>query len=620
MVDVSKTDNDRYYLIYVNNTFGEIKIYDYSTNRKSKRQESKSTEFVFSVVDDIHNLIIENKDTYKDQEKFKELEHNTQLKKRNGEGIYTGDSSFIYPISSIDHTVVFNAYLSKSVMKKVKKYANVLNIEPNLRTAKFQSYYNTKDILEETHWNNVTVREDADFHLSLISQGTYEKNLVNKYDNNYYYPSSAGEGIDIIIIDTGFHFNYNEFSNTDERTVMCVGSVFDDNFNPTDECTCSFSTHGDKVADVAGGLKHGVASKANIYGIAHSTRYIDISDGDAIAALQQVYDNMIRENKTVISISYAIVRRSNDSFYNHYTALLDKVAKKGAIIVGSSESSNVHIDSEDDGYYFLPCSSKSVICVGGIENESKSDMTTVYTRSKHSSYGRDVDIYAPFWVNTEIVKNGKVVGEEGRGCSFATPIVSGIVATIMSDHEHIAFNKTSMLEFLLNNAIPFTDKKNGISYMVNNGKHIVYSEDGIYNGCGVNAGNQPCSQGSSTKMNIKTTTKSTTKPKTTTTTSSKKTTKSKITSSPQKTLSKKTTTSSKVGNKKKTTTSSKIVNKKKTTSSKIVNKKETTSSKINNKKTTSRKIKINNNKKTTYKVSSNKKITNKTNTKNAKKS
>ena len=30
-------------------------------------------------------------------------------------------------------------------------------------------------------------------------------------------------------------------------------------------------------------------------------------------------------------------------------------------------------------------------------------------------------------------------------------------------------------------------------YFINNGKHIVYSEDGVYkNGCGIYSGNRPC--------------------------------------------------------------------------------------------------------------------------------
>eukprot|EP00833_Pecoramyces_ruminatium_P013838 jgi/Orpsp1_1/1187870/evm.model.d7180000060818.1 len=75
------------------------------------------------------------------------------------------------------------------------------------------------EILNETQWSGVGVRENADIHLSLLSQRKFDGNSTTTYDKNYYYPSSAGKDIDIFIIDSGFNFRHPEFANKDERTV-----------------------------------------------------------------------------------------------------------------------------------------------------------------------------------------------------------------------------------------------------------------------------------------------------------------------------------------------------------------------------------------------------------------
>eukprot|EP00833_Pecoramyces_ruminatium_P010006 jgi/Orpsp1_1/1184038/evm.model.c7180000087755.1 len=126
------------------------------------------------------------------------------------------------------------------------------------------------DILNETQWSGVDVREDADIHLSLLSQGKFYGNSTTTYDKNYYYPSSAGKDIDIFILDTGFNFRHPEFANKDERTVKCAFTshnaiIFPSKVDDYCEFTNGKEYHGLMVSDVAGGLVHGVANKANIY-------------------------------------------------------------------------------------------------------------------------------------------------------------------------------------------------------------------------------------------------------------------------------------------------------------------------------------------------------------------
>eukprot|EP00833_Pecoramyces_ruminatium_P008076 jgi/Orpsp1_1/1182108/evm.model.c7180000079934.1 len=81
----SKTDDseneDKYYLVFVENPNGEIPITTTSKNKYHKRQES--SELIENLVNEIHSLIINNKDTFKNLEKLNEINEKSALKKRS---------------------------------------------------------------------------------------------------------------------------------------------------------------------------------------------------------------------------------------------------------------------------------------------------------------------------------------------------------------------------------------------------------------------------------------------------------------------------------------------------------------------------------------------------------
>jgi len=145
-----------------------------------------------------------------------------------------------------------------------------------------ETYYDINEIIEETHWNDVGVQEniqDIEFkysHLSLISQNKYYGEGL--YDSNYYYPASAGKGIDIYIIDTGLNVTFSEedfdtYEGTpDERVVKCEGQFYNGELHPVpDEKHCHYrastnNSHGTVVALTAAGKIHGVAKKGQYSG------------------------------------------------------------------------------------------------------------------------------------------------------------------------------------------------------------------------------------------------------------------------------------------------------------------------------------------------------------------
>lgn len=54
----------------------------------------------------------------------------------------------------------------------------------------------------------------------LISQSKFDINIIDKYDDAYYYSISTGKEVDVFVIDNGIIINHIDFG-TAHRTVSC---------------------------------------------------------------------------------------------------------------------------------------------------------------------------------------------------------------------------------------------------------------------------------------------------------------------------------------------------------------------------------------------------------------
>jgi len=478
--EIVKNKED-YYLIFVNNTYGEFRIF--SKTKHQKREESQI--FIDSVLGEINDLIVNNIDTYQHPEKLEEFEISTKLKKRNNSHSHfiISNPEYAYVISSVKDTVIIYTYLSKSLVPKIKSLNNIEDCVPNEIAFTINKYYNEKEILNETHWTGLEVQENADTQLSFLSQGIVNENLINnnKYDNNFYYPTSAGKNITIVILDSSFHFDYSELKSNKERTVQCV-SIDDDGTAdmPIIDGACRYHhyNHGEIISDMAGGLIYGVAKHANIYGVSIP---IDNNGGieikDIINGLQYIYEKLIIPHKTIINLSLGGLRSTTDSVYLQYKNYMDEINKKGGIVVASAGNTRTYISKKELQY--VPCEFDNVICVGSLDSSTKNNMYNIYTTSNH---GPTVDVYAPGVVQAKIIDNDKIKNITDKGTSFSTPLVAGIIASIMSENPCIEFNCKKVKEILRKNAtFKFSNSSNEKIYYANNGKHIIYSNDNIDN-------------------------------------------------------------------------------------------------------------------------------------------
>jgi len=413
-----KIEKDKFYMIFVNNTLNGDGSYS-----KRDNEGDDIYQLINLMTSEINDIIIDNKLTYENITKLEEFEQkNILIEKRNiirrrskeennkrkryrnrnnkkKRNKNENTSNLAYPISTLNDKTIIYSFLSKAVVEIIEKLPYVMACVPDVKLFPASGTKgNLKKLQQETQWRGVKIRESSDIHLSVISQGKYDDQLIGEYDQNYYYPSSAGSDVDVFIIDNGFNFKHAEFANKDERITKCVFKVDNAKVVESDddeECEKSNSYHGEKIADVVGGLVHGVAPKANIYGIAmeeESEESGSIEEPEDpseyseicvillsyfIAALQQIRDNLFRPYKAIFNFSYGIALdyfKENDKYIiDYWEEFINELANEGAIFVASAGNEAIQVD-RDDKPFFYPCSYENVICVGAVDNYGKNAM------------------------------------------------------------------------------------------------------------------------------------------------------------------------------------------------------------------------------------------------------
>ncbi|ORX80249.1 subtilisin-like protein [Anaeromyces robustus] len=441
---------------------------DKNFDDESKAIQTKIIELVNDRMNDIYEIIEDNMDTYHSE---------------NGE------------MNEILKEISLNS-LKKRQFDKPIKYNFINKNRPNLNI--------------DTH-NNINKRSVNSTNSNLVDSNLskYYPSNTELYDFNYYYPESAGQGIDLFFIDDGIDMSFNEDYDTYkgkpyERIITCDTIIYDGISHPTKDkekneyCIIidggkDAISHGVSVASVAAGTLYGVAKKANIHMIATSLNHFDI-----LEALDYIKMNGT-PYKCIINLSRGGWNYFRENIQNKITEL----SETGFIIFASSGNTNENCCIQKGNLIKSFSYYDNVIVVGVTENTYQRNIKDTYNFSFYSNFGNCVDIHAPgeaFIPSKENVYNININGnsvEIAAGSSVATPIVVGVAATIMSEHPEIKFTYELMLKTL----IDFSLKdilKNLRSYdtpnrFVNNGKRLVFSPSNYYNGCGKDSPIKTCS-------------------------------------------------------------------------------------------------------------------------------
>jgi len=370
-----------------------------------------------------------------------------------------------------------------------------MSTKKNITQEKSEKNYNTKEILNETHWKSVNVQEIPFFneegkvylnHLSLISQGLHTPNEYSLYDNNYYYPSSAGKDVDIYIVDTGLHTSLSpkEFDNyegtSDRRVISCDGIIYDGKFhsvNATEKYECSSHNismenkkeyyHGTVAAITAAGTINGAAKKANIHALA------PVMESESILVTMDYIKKNGQPHKTLINFSFGLLPYSQV-----IQDKLNEMTKEGFIFIlaAGNRGVNVCTTTEDFATYdgFITVGAFDVNKYNRIDPNELSPY--IIKRSFYSDYGECLDIFAPGTIHFKNFDNGEFIFEIGT--SFSCPLVAGVAATLISDRPEIQYDvhqmKQTLIDLSLKDVIEDL-KDNTPNRLLNNGKHITYS-------------------------------------------------------------------------------------------------------------------------------------------------
>ncbi|KAJ7510819.1 peptidase S8/S53 domain-containing protein [Mycena galericulata] len=260
-------------------------------------------------------------------------------------------------------------------------------------------------------------------------------------DWTYFIDGNAnGASVAIYIVDTGVQATHGELVNR----VVSVASTYlvkdvGDNMDDLDG-------HGTAVASVAAGISVGVANAATIIPMKIMKQYTDLmddtttvteiaSDGlvSGIANAIAHYDKVWNANQGAGSAKPAII---NISITMWKSTALEQIVKAAVaaglhVVVASGNNGNGRGKSGAD------------VCSAWISNVGQITVGATNIEdnmSSFSNYGACVDVYGPG--ESILVANIKGSGSNALttmdGTSFAAPLVSGLIATIISSSGNLS--------------------------------------------------------------------------------------------------------------------------------------------------------------------------------------
>ncbi|KAF9943811.1 serine protease, partial [Mortierella alpina] len=234
-----------------------------------------------------------------------------------------------------------------------------------------------------------------------------QRNLPLKSD--YNYPVSAGEGVDVYVIDTGINIQHIDFEGRARWGITTVPGApnTDDN------------GHGTFVAGVIGSRTFGVAKKVRLIAVKGLNKEGTSTLSQILAALDWTIKQgrQSPNQKNVVNLSLGA------GYSKVLNSAVDALVQSGMFIVaaaGNGDERNVG----QNACKYSPASTPTAFTVGSTNINDQ--------MSSFSNYGQCVNIYAPgervrsTWIgptNREI--------NTDSGTSFSAPNVAGIAALVM---------------------------------------------------------------------------------------------------------------------------------------------------------------------------------------------
>lgn len=247
-------------------------------------------------------------------------------------------------------------------------------------------------------------QNDAPWGLQRISQRAAMQSSDPTQTNFVYtYDDSAGQGVDIYIIDTGVRTTHTEFGGR-----ATFGKSFGDGVPGQD-----IQGHGTHVAGIAASALHGVAKSANIIAVKVMGDDGTGSGSDIISGINFVVQAVAQSSRPSV-INMSITTPGSQAIDE---AAANAVSFGIHVVVAAGNESK---DAGDDS----PARSSAVIAVGATDISDR--------KASFSNFGPDVNIWAP---GVGIISLGTASDTAVKtldGTSMASPFVTGLVAYFLA--------------------------------------------------------------------------------------------------------------------------------------------------------------------------------------------
>lgn len=291
---------------------------------------------------------------------------------------------FIGKSFQIGNFNAFSGNFSKLALDRLKRCPMVAEITPDITVQAF----------------DVEEQKNSPKHLAQLSQS----DVSNHKRNIYYYDGNAsGLNVNAYIIDSGIETSHSEFEGR-----AYLGKDF------THEGSGDTNGHGTHVAGIVGSKTYGVAKDVNLIEVKALDKLGQGSLSTILTAIEYVVNHRKQSlNPGVANLSLGATKN------NVLNRVIDAASETGLVIVVAAGNLNI------DACKTLPASAKLAITVGSVDDST-------IGIAEFSNWGLCVDIFASGVAVASVHARHMSQPQLLSGTSMSAPIVSGLIANLLS--------------------------------------------------------------------------------------------------------------------------------------------------------------------------------------------